>query len=75
MISNFHNEVWEWFISSCVAKGMLEAPGFFENKLKKQAYLGISWVGEGALQIDPAKESRFFSKTSRPGSNQQAEHL
>ncbi|MFK7823921.1 MAG: phage portal protein, partial [Oligoflexales bacterium] len=27
---DFHNYVWEWFISECVARGLLRAPGFFK---------------------------------------------
>ena len=67
MVNNFHSDVWEWFLSSCIAKGMLEAPGFFDCRVKKQAYLQCQWIGEGALQIDPSKEADSFRKLHELG--------
>ncbi len=58
IVNGLHNQVWAWFIESCVAKGHLNAPGFFENELIKQAYLSVTFTGSGCLQIDSAKEAQ-----------------
>ena len=54
----FHKPVWRWFISECIEKGYLDAPGFFESDLNKQAYLACDWVGDAAIQLDPSKEAK-----------------
>lgn len=48
--------VYGWFITECVATGLLEAPGFFEDPVIRDAWLGAEWIGPAAGQIDPAKE-------------------
>ena len=54
----FHNYVWSWFISECVAKGLLRAPGFFSNPLAQRVYLQVEWMGDSPPQLDLSKEAR-----------------
>ena len=58
LASEFHNHVWEWFVSECVAKGLLEAPGFFENPLIRQTWLQVEWMGDSPPQLDLWKEAK-----------------
>lgn len=50
--------VWAWVISEAVARGMLKAPGFFEDPWKRAAWLGTTWRGAPMGQLDPLKEAK-----------------
>jgi len=49
---------YEDVISEAVARGILEAPGFFEDPLVRRAWLGAVWTGDAMPQIDPLKEAK-----------------
>jgi lambda family phage portal protein len=44
-------------VEEAVARGLLDAPGFFERPLVRRAWLGADWAGAAAGQIDPKKEA------------------
>lgn len=48
--------VYEAVISEAVAKGRLDAPGFFADPLVRKAWLGTTWLGDAPSQLDPLKE-------------------
>lgn len=48
--------IFEQVIEEAVLKNYIELPGFFENKLKRKAYLGTTWYGDAQGQLDPVKE-------------------
>jgi lambda family phage portal protein len=50
--------VYEMVISEAIAKGLIKAPGFFNNDIIKRAYLGTEWIGPPRGQIDQLKEVR-----------------
>lgn len=62
LISQFCQPVWSWVISEAVARGMLAAPGFFDDPIKREAWLGTEWIGAPAPQIDPTKEAAASGK-------------
>lgn len=43
-------------LSESVARGLIEAPGFFDSELMRRAWLGASWTGDPMPQLDPLKE-------------------
>lgn len=45
----------EWF-AEAVARGRIEAPGFFDDPLIRAAWLGSEWIGPTQGQLDPVKE-------------------
>ena len=49
---------WEYelVISEAVARGLLPAPGFFDSRQTREAYLGAAWIGDAPGQVDPLKE-------------------
>jgi lambda family phage portal protein len=53
----FCQPVYEWVITEAVAKGRLQAPGFFEDAIVREAYLGSEWIGPARIQLDPQKEA------------------
>lgn len=50
--------VWEMVIEEAVARGRLEAPGFFEDPRLRQAWLGCDWIGPARMSLDPLKDAR-----------------
>lgn len=56
LVSDFCRPVWELFVSEAVARGRLEAPGFFADPAVRAAYLGCEWIGPSQGQLDPTKE-------------------
>jgi lambda family phage portal protein len=56
--SVFCQPVYEAVITEAVARGYLNAAGFFSDPLIRQAYLGAEWIGPPRGQIDQLKEGR-----------------
>ena len=54
-------------ITEAVAKGILDAPGFFSDPFVRAAYLGTEWVGPPRGQIDQLKEIRAADYRVRLG--------
>ena len=55
-VSDFCTPIFEEWMDEAVAKGYIDAPGYFENKLIRRAYLGCEWYGPTQGQLDPLKE-------------------
>lgn len=56
LANDFCNPVYEQWFSEAVAKGRINAPGFFTDPLIHKAYLSCEWSGPTQGQIDPLKE-------------------
>lgn len=54
--SDFCNPVREVWMYEAIALGRIIAPGFFNDPLKRNAYLGCSWIGPSQGMLDPTKE-------------------
>ena len=48
--------VYEIWMCEAVARGRIQAPGFFNDPLMRAAYLSARWIGPSQGQIDPVKE-------------------
>lgn len=53
----FCQPVYEWVITEAVAAGRLDAPGFFDDPVVREAWLGSEWIGPSRIQLDPQKEA------------------
>lgn len=53
---------YEDVIGEAVARGMLDAPGFFDDPVVRRAWLGVQWTGDAMPQIDPLKEVNASEK-------------
>jgi lambda family phage portal protein len=58
LVSSMCQPIYEAFISEAVARGYLEAPGFFDDPLVRWAYTRAEWYGPSQGQLDPYKEVR-----------------
>lgn len=49
---------YEWAIEEAVARGRLSAPGFFDDPIKRQAWLRARWLGPSRITLDPVKDAK-----------------
>ena len=54
----FNNVVYKEWLTSMVLAGKIKAKGFFDDPLKKRAWLENEWTGVGMGHIDPLKEAK-----------------
>lgn len=57
-VDQFTQPVYARVIREAVARGLLAAPGFFEDPLAQAAWLGCEWTGPTMPEIDPEKAVR-----------------
>lgn len=50
--------VWEMVIEEAVARGRLSAPGFFDDPIRREAWLGTEWIGPARISLDPLKDAK-----------------
>jgi lambda family phage portal protein len=48
---------YQWLLNEAVARGYLNAPGFFADPLRRAAWCGADWTGPTMPQLDPVKEA------------------
>jgi lambda family phage portal protein len=53
----FCQPVYEWVITEAVVSGRMSAPGFFNDPIAREAWLGSDWIGPSRIQLDPLKEA------------------
>lgn len=56
LISTLCQPVYEWFLTEAILAGLVEAPGFFDDPVKRASWLGTEWIPPSRLVIDPKKE-------------------
>ena len=53
---DFCRPLYEVWMAEAVARGRLNAPGFFTDPAVRAAWLGSEWIGPTQGQLDPVKE-------------------
>ncbi len=56
-VNDFCQPVYEVWLSEAVARGRINAPGFFDDPLIRAAWCGARWDGPAMTQLDPKKEA------------------
>lgn len=56
LVDDFCQPVYEVWLAEAVARGRINAPGFFADPRIRAAYCGAQWIGPAQSQIDPSKE-------------------
>lgn len=54
--NDFCRPIYEVWMAEAVARGRIQAPGFFTNPTMRNAYLVSEWIGPSQGQLDPVKE-------------------
>lgn len=55
-VDDFCQPIYEIWLHEAVARGRVQAPGFFDDPLIRAAWCGARWIGPTQGQIDPYKE-------------------
>lgn len=55
-VADFCAPIYEIWMAEAVARGRIDAPGFFTDPAIRAAYLGAEWIGPSQGQLDPTKE-------------------
>ena len=55
-VADWCRPIYEIFIYEAVARGRLKAPGFFDDPIKRMAWLGAEFIGPSQGMLDPTKE-------------------
>lgn len=55
-VADFCAPIYEIWMAEAVARGRIDAPGFFTDPAIRAAYLGTEWIGPSQGQLDPVKE-------------------
>lgn len=56
-VNDFCKPVYEIWLSEAVARGRINAPGFFDDPLIRAAWCGARWDGPAQTHLDPVKEA------------------
>lgn len=56
-VDDFCQPVYELWLTEAVARGRIQAPGFFSDPLIHDAWCGARWIGPVQGQLDPQKEA------------------
>lgn len=55
-VDDFCKPIYEIWLHEAVARGRIQAPGFFSDPIIREAWLGSEWIGPSQGQLDPTKE-------------------
>lgn len=55
-VSDFCRPIYEIWMYEAIARGRIKAPGFFDNPIIRQAWLGADFIGPSQGMLDPTKE-------------------
>jgi capsid protein len=65
--TRFCQPIYEQWLEEAVARGYVEAPGFFADPVTRAAWCGAEWVGPSQGQLDPVKEVEAAEKRVASG--------
>lgn len=57
LTDSFCQPAYEVWLAEAVARGRIQAPGFWEDPLVRDAWCGARWIGPVQGQLDPLKEA------------------
>ena len=56
-IDRFNQPIYEQWLAEAVALGRVEAPGFFDDPLIREAWCGCQWIGTSRGHVQPVQEA------------------
>ncbi len=54
----FCQPIYEWIIDEAILRGMIKAPGYFDDPIKRVLYLKAQWIGQEMPSIDRLKDAK-----------------
>jgi lambda family phage portal protein len=56
LAEQFCQPIYEAWLDEAVAVGYVRAPGYFSDPMRRRAWRGAEWIGDGPGAIDPLKD-------------------
>ena len=56
-IQQFNQPVYEAWLAEAVALGRIDAPGFFDDAMIREAWCGCQWIGTSQGHVQPVQEA------------------
>ena len=57
-VSDFCQPLYEKWLNQAILTGIIQAPGFMEDPLKRAMWSRCCWIGDSAFLLDPLKETQ-----------------
>lgn len=57
LISDFCRPVYEKWLTQAILTGVIQAPGYFDDPIKRALWCGCRWIADSAFLLDPQKET------------------
>ncbi len=57
-VRKFNQPIYEEWLTEMIYNGVIEAPGYFEDQVKRMAWSNSIWMGPGQGQINPDVETK-----------------
>lgn len=57
-VDDFCQPIYEVWLTEAIARGRINAPGFFDDPLVRAAWCNARWIGPVQGQLDPLKEAK-----------------
>jgi len=62
LVNDFCQPIWESFMDEAVLRGWIDAPGYFDSFIMRNAYTRAKWNGPGMPQLDLGKSAQNYEK-------------
>lgn len=72
MTDKFCQPIYEEWFAEAVARGRIDAPGFFADPIRRKAYVKAQWYGPTQGQLDPVKEVEAADRRCKYGFSNRA---
>ncbi len=69
LITEFCQPVYEAFLYEAVSRGRIEAPGFLEDPIIRQAYCATEWIGTEQSELNPMVAANASSARIEAGTS------
>lgn len=61
-VADFCRPIYEKWLAQAVLTGVIEAPGFFDDPVKRALWCGCRWIADAAFLLDPLKETQAIKQ-------------
>lgn len=61
-VADFCQPVYEKFLTSCIAQGVIKAEGYFTDPIKNLLWNSCRWDSDAGFMLDPTKETEAIIK-------------
>lgn len=68
-VQSFCQPIYEQFLTEAIAKGRIQASGFFDDPAIKAAWCGANWIGPAQTSLNPAQEANAYKTQLEIGTN------